>query len=316
MPIRHDHAMRLSCAMASSTVTYTAKYGDFLVKVAEAHGTTWQAIWTHPDNAEHRRKRRSPDALYPGDVLSIPCASPEEGPTSVPGAGPPAPSTPGDVRPWPYPPAPLPTTSFPGWDCPDGTCACHPPDEYAPLVNHTITLFDPQGVRLSLARVRVLEAGREITDAMTQANPQGEVTLKIKATTTSLVVEWAPPELPEAPFLPYRKRYHVKLGERPRRATQLRFANLGVSNARSLPRNVSAYRQAVGQLTEDKNHRSDEQIATHHDRGLLPPFVAHHIDGTGRTPTETFPFFSGADAPPAATGADAPPTATYFTTPE
>ena len=52
-----------------NTVVYFAKPGDYLVKIAQEHGTTWQAIWNHPLNAEHRRKRGSPDVLGVGDML-------------------------------------------------------------------------------------------------------------------------------------------------------------------------------------------------------------------------------------------------------
>ncbi|MCA9619307.1 MAG: LysM peptidoglycan-binding domain-containing protein, partial [Myxococcales bacterium] len=42
------------------TVTYVAQAGDYLFEIAEEHGTTWQAIWNHPGNTEHRRRRARP----------------------------------------------------------------------------------------------------------------------------------------------------------------------------------------------------------------------------------------------------------------
>lgn len=54
------------------TYPYTAKAGDWLAKIAQEHGTTVSEIWNHPDNAEHRAKRGSPDVLYAGDVIHIP----------------------------------------------------------------------------------------------------------------------------------------------------------------------------------------------------------------------------------------------------
>lgn len=44
-------------------LTYVAKYGDYLVGIADRHGTTWQEIWNHPLNAEHRQKRFSRHSL-------------------------------------------------------------------------------------------------------------------------------------------------------------------------------------------------------------------------------------------------------------
>ena len=76
---------------------YTVVRGDYLVKIAAEHGTTWQAIWHHPANAEHRNRRKPPDVLYPGDVLVIDLSPPGQPP-----AGPPPP---GSKPPQPSPPA-------------------------------------------------------------------------------------------------------------------------------------------------------------------------------------------------------------------
>ena len=58
-----------------TTTAYFVKAGDWLTRIAEEHGSTVSVIWNHPDNAEHRAKRGSPDVLYPGDVLHIPVAA-------------------------------------------------------------------------------------------------------------------------------------------------------------------------------------------------------------------------------------------------
>ncbi|MEZ4444383.1 MAG: LysM peptidoglycan-binding domain-containing protein, partial [Polyangiaceae bacterium] len=111
----------------SGTVVYVAKYGDYLVKIAQEHGTTWQAIWNHPLNAEHRQKRGSPDVLYPGDVLHVPvAAAPAEPPAPPIPVEPPAQPPPPKPPSWPYPPPPprLGLPSVPTWDCPCGICTC------------------------------------------------------------------------------------------------------------------------------------------------------------------------------------------------
>ena len=53
-------------------IYYTARPNDYLVKIAQKHGTTWDAIWLHNLNRDHRRRRKSPGTLYAGDVLFIP----------------------------------------------------------------------------------------------------------------------------------------------------------------------------------------------------------------------------------------------------
>ena len=52
---------------------YTVKPGDYLVKIANEHGiANWKTIWDHPNNAELRKKRKSPDVLFPGDQVFVP----------------------------------------------------------------------------------------------------------------------------------------------------------------------------------------------------------------------------------------------------
>ncbi len=51
---------------------YTVKPGDYLVKIANEHGiANWKTIWDHPNNAELRKKRKSPDVLFPGDQVYV-----------------------------------------------------------------------------------------------------------------------------------------------------------------------------------------------------------------------------------------------------
>lgn len=106
---------------------YVVKPGDYLAKVGADHDTTWQEIWRHPANAEHRRRRRSPDVLYAGDRLFIPSDLLAEPPPNVDVPIPEIPPQPPEEPPWPYPKAdepPDPLASRPTWQCPTGECEC------------------------------------------------------------------------------------------------------------------------------------------------------------------------------------------------
>jgi hypothetical protein len=56
--------------------TYTVIQGDCLSTIARRFGLTWQELWNAPENGELRRKRKSPDILFPGDQLAIPVPKP------------------------------------------------------------------------------------------------------------------------------------------------------------------------------------------------------------------------------------------------
>jgi len=47
--------------------------GEYVAKIADAYGFIDDlTIWNHPNNADLKGKRKSPNVLYPGDVLFIP----------------------------------------------------------------------------------------------------------------------------------------------------------------------------------------------------------------------------------------------------
>lgn len=53
--------------------------GDTLPSIAAAEGhPDWRAVWDHPQNAELKRLRKSPNVLAPGDVVFVPDKSPGE----------------------------------------------------------------------------------------------------------------------------------------------------------------------------------------------------------------------------------------------
>lgn len=240
-----------------ATTVYIVKPGDWLAKIAEEHGSTVSAIWNHPENAEHRATRGSPDVLYPGDVLHIPAASV----ASLPLEPPVAPELPAmtmpEAAPWPYEPVEEGWDSEPTWDCPEGVCRCHPVEDDEPRHAHIIVFHDPRGKRMPLARCRVYEQGRLITSEPAMTSAAGELTVDLRASTSTLRVEWAPPDLPVHDFMPYRKRYHVKLGENRARATDLRLSNIGFSSGRRRQDNVADYQRAYGEVASG-DHRDIE----------------------------------------------------------
>lgn len=283
------------------TTAYVVEAGDWLAKIAEEHGSTVSVIWNHPDNAELRSKRGSPDVLHPGDVLHIPVATPVAppvGPSQPPAAqAPPVLSTlPVADPPWPYPPQSLPPSPLPTWTCPEGICECHPVIEEEEPIDHKIVFFDPQGKRMPFARCRIQERGELITDEPTKADGLGELTVPIRASTLALHVEWAPPTLPRHDSMPYRKLYHVRLDENERIGIQKRLSNLGFAQRRSLKENIKDYQLAYAQTPSGVLADVKDEIRTRHDDGLLPMFIGNRTQEEGAavasSDTATKSFFA------------------------
>ncbi len=255
--------------------TYVAKYGDWLAKIAEEHGTTVAAIWNHPENAEHRQKRGSPDVLYPGDVLRIDAAEPVTPPGQTP-ANPAEPAKPApepkEAPRWPYPPYEGPFSTKPTWECPGGTCECHPPPEDEPVDEHVIVFYDKHGVRMPGARCRVYEQGRLITPEPTSADGAGEVRVELRAGTSTVRVEWAPPDVPPRPFLPYNKTYHVKLSDDGDIALDRRLSNLGFFNGKRRRDNVADYQRAYTRPPTGNPDDIRLEVLERHDNGAVEPF--------------------------------------------
>ncbi len=51
---------------------YTVKKGDCLASLGYKFKMPWKKIWEHGNNAALRQKRKSPDVLFPDDVVFIP----------------------------------------------------------------------------------------------------------------------------------------------------------------------------------------------------------------------------------------------------
>ena len=260
----------------TTTITYVVKAGDWLAKIAREHGTTVLAIWNHPENAGHRDRRASPDILYPGDILRIAIGAdaltnPTESaslPVNPAAAVPAAPSPPIE---WPYPAFKGVWTTGPTWECPGGTCACHPVKETPPGEPHTIVLYDPRGLRMPGARCRVEEQGRLITSEGLTADAVGEVRVNVRATTSTLRVEWAPPDLPGRPFMPYRKLYQLKLDDGDK-GLDRRLANLGFARGKRRQDNVADYQRAYSREPTGDAEEVRLEVLQRHDHGMLEPF--------------------------------------------
>jgi hypothetical protein len=51
---------------------HAVQQGDCFSNIAEQYGIPWKTIWNHPDNAELKAKRKDPNVLFPGDMVSVP----------------------------------------------------------------------------------------------------------------------------------------------------------------------------------------------------------------------------------------------------
>jgi len=267
VPIQTGYSQHMPSANAP-TETYVVRAGDWLAKIAEKHNSTVSAIWDHPANATLRSQRGTPDVLYPGDILHIP-----REPRSAPPT-PPAMPPPDVVPPWPYEHEKS-WNGFPTWACPAEICQCELHAENA-RYEHTITFHDLDGHRMPNARCRVYESGKLITPEPTQTDGAGRLTVTLRASTTSLFLEWAPPNVPLARGLPYRKHYRLakdRTFERSGHATtQLRLANLGFQEARTHRHNLEAYKRAYHMAEHVSAHQAAVQARRRHDGGTLPPF--------------------------------------------
>jgi len=50
----------------------TARDGDCVGSIAEAHGLKWKTVWDHPENEELKRLRKDPNVIRSGDRVFVP----------------------------------------------------------------------------------------------------------------------------------------------------------------------------------------------------------------------------------------------------
>ncbi len=50
----------------------TASQGDSIPSIAMDNGFFWETIWNHPENAQLKAKRKTPNQLMPGDEVFVP----------------------------------------------------------------------------------------------------------------------------------------------------------------------------------------------------------------------------------------------------
>jgi hypothetical protein len=50
----------------------TVSQGDSIPSIAADNGFFWETIWNHPENAQLKAKRKSPNQLVPGDEVFVP----------------------------------------------------------------------------------------------------------------------------------------------------------------------------------------------------------------------------------------------------
>ncbi len=67
--------------------TVTIRKGDCVTSIAHARGFDPKILWDHPDNADLKEQRHTPQALAPGDLLAVPDLEESEEPVSTGSVG-------------------------------------------------------------------------------------------------------------------------------------------------------------------------------------------------------------------------------------
>lgn len=179
-------------------------------------------------------------------------------------------------EPWPYPPPPEPIEApKPTWDCPGGTCVCHPTLGPNDRVELSILLCDMNGQRMGGARCRVWARGKVINHEMPYANAHGWVTISQRVLPDTLLVEWAPADTPMGDCLPHRTRCRTTLSasspREARTADLARLSNLGFSVGHTPEDHVQSFQETYRYTKVDGELRHIRQeLRLYHDQTLLP----------------------------------------------
>jgi N-acetyl-anhydromuramyl-L-alanine amidase AmpD len=208
--------------------------------------------------------------------------------------------------PWPYDPveAEDEDDAHPTWSCPEGICACHPTSGDAEKKGHRVVLFDHEAKRMPGARCRILENGKLVNLDAPYADGSGAVTVQLSPTTRALEVEWAPASLPQTPRYPFRKRYHVDVGQSQHDGVARRLHNLGFSSWPTLPENVLAFQQIYSLPPTGRAADVENDLVVYHDDALLPPVPPSSAPAPGAPGGQRHQLVAGQN--PAALEAAAP----------
>ena len=57
---------------------YNVQEGDCVSSIAFEHGSFWETLWNHSDNARLKQQRKNPNMLQAGDTLPVPDLTPPE----------------------------------------------------------------------------------------------------------------------------------------------------------------------------------------------------------------------------------------------
>lgn len=196
----------------------------------------------------------------------------------------------GRSKDWPYEdadPGDVPVRE-PTWECPDGTCECHPIEEGDPL-EFTVLLCDELARPMPHAQCRVLYQERVLNEDQPNADGDGWLRVTVTHPVRVVTLEWAPADTPSGPRYPYRKRYHVALNEEEsdRLSIGRRLHNLGFSRRTMLEDNVKQFQRAFDyeEITGDVEDIRDD-LVMFHDEGGIPSLEGGDGDEDGEAENE------------------------------
>jgi N-acetyl-anhydromuramyl-L-alanine amidase AmpD len=171
---------------------------------------------------------------------------------------------------WPYP------STLPGddeslsWACPKGLCECHTGEQEADLIDHTLFLHDEGALRMPNAKCRVYENGRLLEDAV-EARPDGGVALRVRPSSRTLWVEWAPDDTPLREPYPFHTRYHLTHDVSISRGVDSRLANAGFDGHTNRRKNIRSFQRAYHLDDTGRARDVSAILKRFNDDALLPP---------------------------------------------
>lgn len=174
--------------------------------------------------------------------------------------------------PWPYATVDAgEVEGAPAWMCPEETCTCSEHQPSAETYEFSVMLCAPDGERMPGARCRILANGKLANTDMPYADGEGWVTAVVTRVPETVLVEWAPAELPDSPRLPYRRRYYVNLREdSERESTRRRLHNLGFSYFPTLRENIKDFQCEYGEVITGEIADVAEKLRLYHDAAMVP----------------------------------------------